>query len=83
DVYSPLQEGWVSPGKFQMTPLPVWSPLAKENAADYSKAAVHGENIRAELDAKNDSLLVLDREFETQSVDPMFLEPEAGLGWFS
>ncbi len=83
DVYSPLQEGWVSPGKFQMTPLPVWSPLAKENAADYSKAAVHGEKIRAELDAKNDSLLVLDREFETQSVDPMFLEPEAGLGWFS
>ena len=26
---------------------------------------------------------MLDREFETQSVDPMFLEPEAGLAWFS
>ena len=28
------------------------------------------------------TLLVLDREFETQSVDPMFLEPEAGLAWY-
>jgi hypothetical protein len=26
--------------------------------------------------------LVLDREFETQSVDPMFLEPESGLAWY-
>jgi len=25
---------------------------------------------------------MLDREFETQSVDPMFLEPESGLGWY-
>src|SRR5260221_12137277 len=23
DIYSPLQEGWVSPGKFQNSPLPV------------------------------------------------------------
>ena len=27
-------------------------------------------------------MLVLDREFETQSVDPMSLEPEAGLAWY-
>ena len=25
---------------------------------------------------------MLDREFETQSVDPMFLEPECGLAWY-
>ena len=30
----------------------------------------------------NPALLVLDREFETQSVDPMFLEPESGLAWY-
>ena len=29
------------------------------------------------------TLLVLDREFETQSVDPMFLEPEGGLAWYN
>jgi CO/xanthine dehydrogenase Mo-binding subunit len=83
DVYSPLQEGWVSPGKFQNSALPVWSPFAKETAAPYGKAARHGEQIRAELSAKDSSLLVLDRAFETQSVDPMFLEPESGLAWFN
>ncbi|MBR0757792.1 xanthine dehydrogenase family protein molybdopterin-binding subunit [Bradyrhizobium jicamae] len=82
DVYSPLQAGWVSPKKLQSAPLPVWSPLAKETPADYSKAATHGEQIRAELAADNASLLVLDREFETQSVDPMFLEPECGIAWY-
>ena len=33
--------------------------------------------------AENPALLVLDREFETQSVDPMFLEPESGLAWYN
>ena len=32
--------------------------------------------------ASDPTLLVLDREFETQSVDPMFLEPECGLAWY-
>ena len=41
-----------------------------------------GEEIRAELAADNPALLVLEREFDTQSVDPMFLEPEGGLAWF-
>ena len=37
------------------------------------KGATYGKQIRALL-AKNDpAVLVLDREFETQSVDPMFL----------
>jgi CO/xanthine dehydrogenase Mo-binding subunit len=83
DVYSPVQAGWVSPGRIQNTALPVWSSFAKETSAPYGKAAVYGEQIRAELDAKNPALLVLDRTFETQSVDPMFLEPECGLGWYN
>jgi CO/xanthine dehydrogenase Mo-binding subunit len=48
----------------------------------YGEAATYGEKIRAELTAKNPALLVLEREFETQSVDPMFLEPESGLAWY-
>ena len=82
DVYSPIQAGWVSPGRFQNSALPVWSPLAKETPAPYAKAATYGEQIRAELAADDPALLVLDREFETQSVDPMFLEPECGLAWY-
>src|ERR1700730_605735 len=83
DVYSPVQAGWVSPGRIQNTALPVWSSFAKETLAPYGKAAVYGEQIRAEIDAKNPALLVLDRTFETQSVDPVFLEPECGLGWYN
>jgi CO/xanthine dehydrogenase Mo-binding subunit len=83
DVYSPVQAGWVTPGRIQDTALPVWAPFAKETQPPYAAAAIHGEQIRAELDAKNPGLLVLDRTFETQSVDPMFLEPESGLGWYN
>jgi CO/xanthine dehydrogenase Mo-binding subunit len=81
DVYSPVQEGWVSPG-FQNNGRPVWRVLPVAEGAPYVKAATHGERIRAALAANDPGLLVLDREFETQSVDPMFLEPETGLAWF-
>src|SRR4051812_41010724 len=40
DVYSPLLAGWVSPGRSQKSPLPVWSPAAKDTLAPYAKAAV-------------------------------------------
>jgi len=82
DVYSPVLAGWVSPGKFQNAERPVWTPLAVETGTAYAKAATYGEQIRAELAAGNPALLVLDREFETQSVDPVFLEPESGLAWY-
>src|SRR5712671_6632999 len=82
DVYSPVLAGWVNPGKFQNAERPIWTPLATETGAAYAKAATYGEQIRAELAARDPGLLVLDREFETQSNDPMFLEPESGLGWY-
>jgi CO/xanthine dehydrogenase Mo-binding subunit len=82
DIYSPLQAGWVSPPPVQDTQLPVWSARAAEPGTPYAKAAAYGEQIRTELAASDASLLVLDREFETQSVDPMFLEPECGLAWY-
>jgi CO/xanthine dehydrogenase Mo-binding subunit len=83
DVYSPVKNGWVSPGRFQNTEFPVWTPLAAPTGRPYTEAATYGEQIRAELAATNPALLVLDREFETQSVDPVFLDPESGLGWYN
>lgn len=82
DVYSPVLAGWVSPGRVQNTELPVWTPLAAGTGDAYAKAATYGDAIRAELAAKNPDVLVLDREFVTQSVDPVFLEPESGLAWY-
>jgi CO/xanthine dehydrogenase Mo-binding subunit len=83
DVYSPLLAGWVSPGKFQNADRPIWMPLPIATGAAYAKGATYGEQIRADLAATNPALLMLDREFETQSVDPMFLEPECGLAWYA
>jgi len=43
DVYSPIQEGWVSPGKFQNSDRPIWRPLPIKEGAQYAKAATYGE----------------------------------------
>lgn len=82
DVYSPLQEGWISPGFMDGSGRPIWQPLADAKGPEYVKGAKYGEEIRAALAAPDPSALTLDREFETQSVDPMALEPEGGLAWF-
>src|SRR5262249_17037585 len=80
DVYSTVKHGRVSPAFFDSSGRPVWARLAAGQA--YAEAATYGEKIRAELADDNPALLVLDREFETQSVDPMALEPENGLAWY-
>src|SRR5260370_13942304 len=82
DVYSPVKNGWVSPGFFESSGRPVWARLPLPTGQVYAEAATYGEKIRAELAANNPALLVLDREFETQSVDPMALEPETDLPWY-
>jgi CO/xanthine dehydrogenase Mo-binding subunit len=81
DIFSPLLDGWMVPRSFRDGDIPVWAPADPQGPAD-AKASFYGEQIRAELAANNPDLFVLDRQFETQSVDPMFLEPEAGLAWY-
>ena len=81
DICSPLLDGWMVPRSFRDIDVPIWAPADPQGPAD-AKASFHGEQIRAELAANNPELFVLDRQFETQSVDPMFLEPEAGLAWY-
>lgn len=82
DVYSPLQEGWIQPGVFEGSGRPIWKVLPIAEGAAYAKGASYGEMIRAELSAEDPSILSLERDFETQSVDPVFLEPECGLAWY-
>lgn len=81
DVYSPLQEGWISPGFLDPSGRPIWEPLPTSEGGDYARGATYGEEIRKQLAAGDPDLLVLDRTFDTQSVDTMFLEPECGLAW--
>ena len=82
DVYAPIQEGWISPGFFESSGRPIWKLLPTAAGAEYAKGATYGEEIRAQLASDDPGVLVLDRDFETQSVDPMFLEPECGLAWY-
>ncbi|MCU1320395.1 MAG: Aldehyde oxidase and xanthine dehydrogenase molybdopterin binding [Acidobacteriaceae bacterium] len=82
DVYSPVQAGWISPGFLESSGRPIWKPLPVAKGSEYVKGATYGEEIRAKLASKDPDVLMLDRKFETQSVDPMFLEPEAGLAWY-
>jgi CO/xanthine dehydrogenase Mo-binding subunit len=82
DVYSPLMAGWINPGRFENSGRPIWKVLPIAEGAAYAKGATYGEMIRAELSAEDPAVLTLDRAFETQSVDPMFLEPECGLAWY-
>lgn len=81
DVYSPVLAGWTVPRSFVNGDIPVWAPADLNGPAD-AQATYYGEQIRAGLAADKPDVLVLDRKFETQSIDPMFLEPESGLGWY-
>jgi CO/xanthine dehydrogenase Mo-binding subunit len=82
DVYSPLQEGWIRPGFVENSGRPIWKPLPVAKGGQYAAGAAYGEEIRAQLARSDPAVLTLDRAFETQSVDPMFLEPECGLAWY-
>lgn len=82
DVYSPVMEGWISPGFFEANGRPIWEPLPTSEGGRYKKGAIYGEEIRAAIAAEDPGTLVIDRSFRTQSVDPMFLEPEGGLAWY-
>jgi CO/xanthine dehydrogenase Mo-binding subunit len=82
DVYSPIQEGWISPGFVESNGRPIWAVLPNAKGPEYVKGADYGAAIRDDLAKPGPGTLVLDRSFETQSIDPMFLEPEAGMGYF-
>ena len=81
DVYSPLMAGWARPLRFQGAEVPVWASPSLSGDAN-AKASFYGEQIRAELAAPTSDMLVLERKFATQSIDPVFLEPECGLAWY-
>jgi CO/xanthine dehydrogenase Mo-binding subunit len=70
DLFSTVQDGAVQPP---------WQPADPAGSAN-ARAVYYGEKINAEL-AKND-WSVFAETFHTPSCDPMFMEGEAGLGYF-
>ena len=81
DVYSPMLAGWTFPVLYQKDDRPDWA-VPSATGSDASRASYYGDQIRAEIGAAAPDRLVLDRSFQTQSIDQVFLEPEAGLAWY-
>ena len=46
DVYSPVKNGWVSPGRFDDSGHPIWPRLPIPTGQDYAEAASYGEKDR-------------------------------------
>jgi CO/xanthine dehydrogenase Mo-binding subunit len=81
DVYSPMLVGWTFPALYKKDDRPQWA-VPSATSSDASRASFYGDQIRAELDAAGPDRIVLDRAFQTQSIDQVFMEPEAGLAWY-
>lgn len=77
DVYSPLIDGWIGPRRFRDTDAPVWANADAAGSAP-QRASSYGEQIRADL-KDGSSGKVYSQSFQTQSIDPIFMEPESGL----
>ncbi len=81
DVYSPMLAGWTFPLLYKKDDRPSWAEPSA-TGSDAQRAAYYGDRIRAEIDAGGPDRLVLDRNFQTPSIDQVFMEPEAGLAWY-
>ncbi|MBE2276767.1 MAG: molybdopterin-dependent oxidoreductase [Rhodobacteraceae bacterium] len=80
DQYSVMLAGGVSPQSYDAAFNPVWSePAADGDAA--AQAAYHGAAIRQAL-AEGKLGKTYAQSFQTQSIEPMFMEPESGLAWY-
>jgi CO/xanthine dehydrogenase Mo-binding subunit len=76
-----MQAGWTFPVLYQKDDRPDWA-VPSATGSDASRASYYGDQIRAEMNAGSPDRIVLDRNFQTQSIDQVFLEPEAGLAWY-
>jgi CO/xanthine dehydrogenase Mo-binding subunit len=82
DIYSPMLAGWTFPVLYQKhDDRPSWA-VPSATGTDAQRASYYGDQIRAEIEAGGPERFVLDRTFQTQSIDQVFMEPEAGLAWY-
>lgn len=79
DNYSPLQDGPFFPNYVEHRP--VW-PEAENSAQDNGKRGMfYAKQLQSDIESRND-WFVLDRTYQTQSIDPMAFEPESYNGWY-
>lgn len=81
DVYSAMRAGWTFPILYQKDDRPAWAVPAA-GGSDAQRASYYGDRIRSEIDKGGSDHFVIERTFRTQSIDQVFMEPEAGLAWY-
>lgn len=81
DVYSAMRAGWTFPIMYQKDDRPEWA-VPSTSGSDAQRASFYGDQIRSEIDKGGSDRIVLERTFRTQSIDQVFMEPEAGLAWY-
>ncbi|MDO6774070.1 xanthine dehydrogenase [Shewanella sp. 10N.286.52.C2] len=78
DKYSTLHDGLIFPD--YENHKPVWSASINPSGNSAEKAMYYASELQNDL--TNPDWLVIDKNFTTQSIEPMMLEPEAFNGWF-
>ena len=64
DIYSPLEEGWVSPGYFESSGRPIWKPAAgRRGARPTPRARPMARRSAPQLAADDPAVLTLDARF--------------------
>ncbi|MDM0113862.1 molybdopterin-dependent oxidoreductase [Variovorax sp. J22R133] len=80
DKFSPLKDTVLFPASFNKT-KPVW-PDAVMGGKLNETGMAHAKAIADEIGKGGDDLLVLDREYFSQSIDTAALEPDNANGWY-
>jgi len=79
DVFSSLKDAPVFPSQLRKH-LPVW-PDGRNHGELGEQGMYHAGRIRARLSEPEDGLLVMNRKYQTQSVDTAALEPDNANCW--
>ena len=80
DVFSSLKDAPVFPSQMRKH-LPVW-PDGKDHGKLDEEGMYHAQRIRDELDHPPGDWLVMERRYQTQSVDTAALEPDNANCWY-
>ncbi|GAB2905277.1 molybdopterin-dependent oxidoreductase [Paralcaligenes sp. KSB-10] len=80
DVFSSLKDAPVFPSQMRKQ-LPVW-PDGKDHGNVGEEGMFHAASIRRELDDPPKDWLVVERRYQTQSVDTAALEPDNANCWY-
>lgn len=78
DKYSPLQDGLIFPNI--KNNKPIWPEKGDKNGDSLEKAIYYSNKLHEDIENKD--WHVIDKTFNTQSIEPAALEPEAFNGWY-